>query len=65
MIDDLEPRPVVTRRKMRFRNRHAHAVPEPLAERAGSSFHARRQTALRMTGRNAAPLSELFDLLER
>ena len=65
MIDDLEPRPVVARRKRRFRNRHAYAIAEALPERAGGGFHARRHTALRMTGRNAAPLAEFFDLVER
>ncbi len=50
---------------MRFRNRHAHAVAESLAERAGGGFDARRQAALRVTWRNAAPLAELLDLLKR
>ena len=65
MIDDLEPRPIVTRRKLRFRNRHSYTVAESLPERAGGGFDARRQTTLRMSGRNAAPLAELFDLVKR
>ena len=64
MIDDLKPRPVVTRRKMRFGNRHAHAVAESLAERASGGFYARSQAAFRVTWRNAAPLAELLDLIQ-
>jgi hypothetical protein len=64
MIDDLKPRPIVPRRKMCFGNRHAHAVAESLTERVRGGFHTRRRTALGMTGREAAPLTELFDLVE-
>jgi len=41
-----------------------HAVAESLAERAGGSLDTRSQAALRMTWGNAAPLTELFDLIQ-
>ena len=65
MINDLEVRPVVTGREMGFGDRHADAIAESLSERARGGFHTRCQAALGMTGRNAAPLAELFDLVKR
>ena len=60
-----KPGAVVARGEMRFRDRHADAVAEALAERPGRHLDARREAALGMPRRDAAPLAELLDLLER
>ena len=65
MIDDLVTWAVVARGQMTFRDRHADAIGESLAKRAGGGLDTRRQAALGMTGRDAAPLAELFDLFQR
>ncbi len=65
MIDDLESRAVVTGSEARLGDRHAHAVAESLPERSGRDLDAGCETALRVTGRDASPLAELPDLLER
>ena len=65
MIDDLVAGTIEARREMVFRDRHANGISESLAERAGGRFHARRQSALGMPGRQAAPLAKLFDLFQR
>jgi hypothetical protein len=45
--------------------RHAHAVGEPLAERAGGHLHARGQVVLGVARRLRSPLAELLQLGER
>ena len=65
MIDDVEAGAVVTGSQARLRDRHAHAVAESLPQRSGRDLDAGRETALRVPGRDAAPLAELLDLLER
>ena len=58
-------RAVVAGGEMRFRDRHADAVGESLAERTGRGLHARRESALRMSGRVASPLAKQLNLFER
>ena len=58
-------RPVVAIGEEALRDRHADAVREPLAERAGGRLDPRRVTALRMAGRPRAPLPELLQVVER
>ena len=65
VIDDFESRPIVARGQVGLRDRHADAVAEALTQRSRRSLDARSQAALRMAGRAAVPLAELFDLLER
>src|ERR1700758_1261592 len=65
VIDDLEALTVVTRCQVSFRDRHADAVRKSLPERTRRHFDSRRESALRMTGRDAAPLTKLLDLLKR
>src|SRR5438105_9902739 len=65
VINDLEPRTVVARSEVGLCYRHAHAVAEALTQRTRRSLDSRSQAPLGMAGRMAAPLAELFDLLER
>ena len=58
MIDDRESRPVVARRQIGFRDRHADSVAEALTERSGGSLNSRSQAALGMAGGPAVPLAE-------
>ncbi len=65
MVDDLEAGAVVARRQMRLGHRHAHAVAEALAKRPGRHLDAGCEAALGVPGRDASPLAELLDLLQR
>src|ERR1700746_3211217 len=65
VINDLEPRTVVARSQAGLRYRHAAAVAEALPQRTRRSLDSRSQAALGMAWRMAAPLAELFNLLER
>ena len=47
-----------------LRERHAHAVGEPLSEGAGRGLHAGRHPKLRMSRRLAAPLPKVLNLLQ-
>jgi len=63
MVDDHVVRTVVALGEEAFGDRHPHPVGEALAERAGRRLHARREVALRMAGRERAPLAEALELL--
>ena len=56
---------VVARRQMRFGNRHADGIGHALAQRAGGDLDTRCVAALRMPGCLAAPLPELFQVVQR
>src|SRR5688572_11971303 len=62
-LNDLMPRLVELRRKMRGSHCHPHTLPEPLPERTRCGLHARRQSILRMSRRLAVELAEVLDLL--
>ena len=64
MIDDLMSRSVVVCGEISFRDGDADAIGESLTERTGRRLDSRRQSALRMSRRLAAPLAKLFDLLQ-
>ena len=59
------PGPVEARGQPRFRDGHADAVAETLAQRAGGDFHAGGVPALGMARRFAAQLAEALQLIER
>ena len=65
VIDNVVAFAVIARGQPGFRNGHADAVAESLAERAGGDFDAHRMTALRMPRSFAAPLAEAFQFFER
>jgi hypothetical protein len=65
MVDDLEPGTVIARRQIRFSDCHADAVAETLSERSSGDFYTGSELAFRMPGRQASPLTELLDLIER
>src|SRR5580704_19703354 len=65
VVDDVVPRPVVAGGQPGFRDRHANAITEALSERSRGYFHAGGMSSLRVSGRLAAPLSEMLDLLHR
>ena len=58
MVDDLEARPVEARGQMTLRRSPCPRRWRTLAERPGGGLDARRQAALRVAGRPAAPLAE-------
>ena len=64
-VDDLVVRPVVAVGEEALRDRHADAVREALAERAGRRLDARRVPVLGVTRRARAPLAELLQVVER
>src|SRR5919109_402978 len=64
VIDDFEPRAVVTRRQVGLSDRHADAVAETLAERPRGCFHSRCKLALGMSRGAASPLAKLFDVVK-
>ena len=65
MMNDLKPWPIVPGGQIRFGDGHAHPVTESLTEWTCGDFHAGGHAALGVTGRVAAPLAKLFDLVER
>src|ERR1041385_7826574 len=65
MVEDIESRLVVARGEKRLRDARAHAVAEALAERTGRHLDAGRELALGMARRDALPLAEMLDLIER
>ena len=65
VIDHVKPWPVVARGQLRLRDRHADGIGETLPERTGGGLDAWRQAALGMPRRLAAPLAELFDVVQR
>jgi hypothetical protein len=62
-VYDLIALPIKGGRQPSFRDRHPHAVCQPLTERPGGDLHPRRGLVLGMTRCAAAPLPELFDVL--
>ncbi len=67
VIDDrpVSAVPVELGRQAPLGDRHPDGVGEPLAERAGRGLDARRQPVLRMARRDAAPLAERLEVVER
>ncbi|MCK7509366.1 MAG: hypothetical protein MZV70_38610 [Desulfobacterales bacterium] len=65
MINDGLPVAIEPRRQMRLGNSHADGVGQSLPQRAGSHFHACRMLIFRMSRCAAAPLAEIFDVVER
>jgi hypothetical protein len=65
VVDDLVARPVEARGQVRLGDRHADGIADALAERPRRRLDALGQVALGMARREAAPLAELLDLLDR
>ena len=65
VTDHLESRAVVARGEIGLRDGHADPVAETLTERSRGGFHSGCELTLRMAWRQASPLAELFDLIER
>src|SRR5574340_1299986 len=65
VVDDLETGTVVTRRHLRFANRHAHRIGKPLPQRAGGGLYAWRMPPFGMPRCLAAPLAEIPDVVQR
>ena len=65
VVEQVEARPVKSRRQPPLRNRHAHAVAQPLAQRSGGGLHAGGFQMLRMAGTAAVQPPESLDLVER
>ena len=64
MVDQIETGPVVARGQVRLGDRLADGVGQALSERARAHLDPWRNAVLGMTGRDAAPLPELLDLLQ-
>src|SRR5262245_29397106 len=58
VVEDVEPRPVVSIREPLLRDRHADARGDALAERARGRLDARYPVVLRMSGALAVELAE-------
>src|SRR5207244_12191469 len=56
---------VIARGEIGLRDGHADPVAETLTERSRGGFHSGCELTLRMAWRQATPLAELFDLIER
>ena len=65
MIHNFVARTIVFRRKEAFGNRHADPVAEALSERSSRNFHPVQVFPLGVTGCLAAPLAEVFQVIER
>ena len=65
VIDDRMIRTVVARRELHLRDRHADRIGDALPQWPGGDLHARGMSALGMPRRLAAPLAELFDVVQR
>ena len=65
VVDDGETGAVVGRGHPAFGDRHADAVGDALAERAGGALDAGRHVILGMPRRHAVHLAEFLDVLER
>ena len=65
MVNDLEAGLVETRGKMLFGHGHAHGISESLTQRPGRRLNTLCKKVFRVTGRDAAPLPKLFNLLHR
>ena len=65
VVDDRLPGAIEQSRELRFGDRHADGVPDPLSERSRRRFYAGRNAVLRVSRCAAPPLAELLDLVER
>ena len=65
VVDEFVAGAVELRRQPAFRQSHPDGVGEPLPQRAGGDFHARRQAVFRVAGRLAAPLPEPPQFVQR
>jgi hypothetical protein len=65
MIDDWESFPVKPGCQQSLGQRHADRIAEALPQRPGGRFDAARRIVFRVTGRDARPLPEALDFLER
>src|SRR5439155_272518 len=59
------PRGFGARSALGLRDGHANPIAETLTERSRGGFHSGCELTLRMAWRQASPLAELFDLIER
>ena len=64
VVHDVVSGTVEAMREPTFRQRHAHGVGHPLAERSGRGLHRLQQMRLRMAGGPRPPLPEVLDLVE-
>ncbi len=65
VVDHLVAVAVVARGQMRLADRHADRVRQTLAERPGGHFDTGRVAVFGMSGRLAAPLAELLQVIQR
>ena len=65
VVDDRMVRPVELGGQAAFGDGHADGVGQALAERAGGRLDTRRQAVLGVARRDAAPLPERLEILER
>ncbi len=65
VVEQLESRTIEICRQPAFGDGHAHAVRDALTERAGGGLDTRGQAVFGMSGRFAADLPEILDLVER
>ena len=64
MIDDVQPVAIEAPRQQFLGQRHAHAVGQPLAQRAGGGLHAGRFAVFRMPGRGRMQLAEILQIFQ-
>ena len=64
VIDDRLAGPIEQGRELRFGDRHADGIPGTLTERSRRGFDTGCDAVLRMSRGAAAPLPELFDVVE-
>ena len=65
VVEDLEARSVVARAQPLPRDGHADAGGDPLAQRTGGRLYSRHPMIFRMSGRLAAELAEVADVVQR
>ncbi|CCJ99103.1 hypothetical protein BN130_1737 [Cronobacter malonaticus 507] len=65
MIHNLMARAVELRRERFLGNRQTNSIRQPLAERPGGGFHARRIADFRVARRFGVQLAEVFQLFHR
>ena len=65
VVDDRVPRAVERGREVRFGNRETDGVGDTLTQRPRGGLHALGVVHLGVTGGEALPLAEVFDLLKR
>ncbi len=65
MINDGVVGRIEQRRQVAFGNRHPYPIGKTLPQRAGSQLNTRRQTGFGVAGRDAPPLAELLEIIQR